>query len=199
MKKLSIILPTIFLLLVISSCSKPNISDLSSKSKTQNISELPSWVSNPEVKDGVAAVGIASPSVGGIKFQIPQAEIDAKANIASAINSEISRITKDALRESKVGEVNDVEQVFSQATKEVVKNMPMSGVKRSDIYQARDGTLYIRMVLNNADYSKYLQNSQKIYEERLKQANLSRENLDKSQEAVKGLFDELDKERSSKP
>jgi hypothetical protein len=177
-------------------CSKPVVSDLAKNSKTQNIAELPEWVVSPDVKDGVAAVGIASPSVGGIKFQIPQAEIDAKANIASAINSEISRITKDALREAKVGEVNDVEQVFSQATKEVVKNMPMSGAKRINMYQDKDGTLYIRMVLKNEDYSKYLQNSQKMYENRLKQANLSRDNLNKSQEAVKGLFDELDKERS---
>jgi hypothetical protein len=180
------------------SCSKPVVSDLAKNNKTQNISELPEWVVSPDVNDGVAAVGIASRSVGGIKFQIPQAEIDAKANIASAINSEISRITKDALREAKVGEVNDVEQVFSQATKEVVKNMPMSGTKRINMYQAKDGTLYIRMVLKNEDYSKYLQNSQKMYENRLKQANLSRDNLNKSQEAVKGLFDELDKERAAK-
>ena len=66
------------------------------------------------------------------------------------------------------------------------------------MYQAQDGTLYIRMVLKNEDYSKYLQNSQKMYENRLKQANLSRDNLDKSQAAVKGLFDELDKERAAK-
>ena len=76
--------------------------------------------------------------------------------------------------------------------------MPMSGAKRINMYQAKDGTLYIRMILKNEDYSKYLQNSQKMYENRLKQANLSRDNLDKSQEAVKGLFDELEKERSSK-
>jgi len=180
------------------SCSKTMVSDLAKNNKTQNISELPEWVVSPDVNDGVAAVGIASPSIGGIKFQIPQAEIDAKANIASAVNSEISRITKDALREAKVGEVNDVEQVFSQATKEVVKNMPMSGTKRINMYQAKDGTLYIRMVLKNEDYGKYLQNSQKMYEDRLKQANLSRDNLNKSQEAVKSLFDELDKERAAK-
>jgi hypothetical protein len=195
MKKLVILVLSSALLF---SCSKPVISDLAKNNKTQNIAELPEWVVDPEVKDGVAAVGIASPSVGGIKFQIPQAEIDAKANIAAAINSEISRITKDALREAKVGEVNDVEQVFSQATKDVVKNMPMSGVKRINMYQAKDGTLYIRMVLKNDDYNKYMQNSQKMYENRLKQANLSRENLNKSQEAVKGLFDELDKERAAK-
>ncbi len=197
-KLFTIILSSALLFSGVFSCSKPTVSDLSKNSKTQNISELPQWVVSPDVNDGVAAVGIASPSVGGIKFQIPQAEIDAKANIASAINSEISRITKDALREAKVGEVNDIEQVFSQATKEVVKNMPMSGTRRINMYQAKDGTLYIRMVLKNEDYSKYLQNSQKMYENRLKQANLSRDNLDKSQEAVKGLFDELEKERAAK-
>ena len=194
MKKLLVLTLSSLLLF---SCSKPSVSDLLKNSKTQNISELPQWVVSPDVSDGVAAVGIASPSVGGIKFQIPQAEIDAKANIASAISSEISRITKDALREAKVGEVNDVEQVFSQATKEVVKNMPLSGVKRINMYQSKDGTLYIRMVLKNEDYSKYLQNSQKMYENRLNKANLSRKNLDKSQEAVKGLFDELEKERAA--
>jgi hypothetical protein len=52
------------------------------------------------------------------------------------------------------------------------------------------------MVLKNDDYSKYLQNSQKLYEARLKQANLSRDNLNKADEAVKSLFEELDKERS---
>lgn len=194
MKKLLAIILSATLLL---SCSKTVISDLGKNSKTQNIAELPDWVVNPDVKDGVAGVGIASPSVGGIKFQIPQAEIDAKANIAAAINSEISRITKDALRESKIAEVNDIEQVFTQATKDVIKNMPMSGVKRINMYQAKDGSLYIRMVLKNDDYGKYLQNSQKMYESRLRQANLSRDNLDKSQAAVKSLFDELDKERAA--
>jgi hypothetical protein len=196
MKKLLVLILSSTLLFA---CSKPIVSDLAKNNKTQNIADLPEWVVDPskDVNDGVAGVGIASPSVGGIKFQIPQAEIDAKASIATAINSEISRVTKDALREAKVGEVNDVEQVFSQATKEVVKNMPMSGAKRVNMYQAKDGTLYIRMVLKNDDYSKYLQNSQKMYENRLKQANLSRENLNKSQEAVKGLFDELDKERAT--
>ncbi|MCE3255421.1 MAG: putative lipoprotein [Rickettsiaceae bacterium] len=192
MKKLLAIILSSALLF---SCSKPVVSKLSKDSKTQNIAELPEWVVTPDVEDGIAAVGIASPSVGGIKFQIPQAETDAKANIATAVGSEISRITKDALREAKIGEINDVEQTFSQATKEVVKNMPMSGVKRLNMYQAEDGTLYIRMVLKDVDYSKYLKNSQKMYENRLKQAHLSRENLNKSQEAVKVLFDELDKER----
>jgi hypothetical protein len=195
MKKIIALALSSFLLF---SCSKANLSDLQSGSKTQNISELPEWVISPDVSDGIARVGIASKSAGGIRFQIPQAEIDAKANIASAISSEISRITKEALRESKVGQVNDVEQLFSQATKDVVKNMPLSGVKRINMYQGSDETLYIRMVLKNDDYGKYIQNSQKIYEDRLRKSNLSRDNINKSQAAVQNLFDELEKERAAK-
>ena len=53
-----------------------------------DLSNLPTWVLDPNVADGIGGVGIASPSQGGIKFQIPKAEIDAKANIAATIQSE---------------------------------------------------------------------------------------------------------------
>ena len=112
MKKLLAIVLSSALLL---SCSKPIVSDLGKNTKTQNISELPEWVVSPDsdVKEGVAGVGIASPSVGNIKFQIPQAEIDAKANIASTINSEISRITKGLQKPViRVGNLDSVRSVI---------------------------------------------------------------------------------------
>ena len=194
MKKLSI-LSVIILSLFISSCAKKPYNPALDKIKKENLGNLPDWVLSPEVEGGVAGVGIASKSRGGFKFQIKRAEMDAKANIASTIQSEISRVTKEALRESNVNDVNDVEQVFSEATKEVVKNMPLSGATRVNIHQGDDGTLYVHMMLKNKDYSSYIKNSQKVYEDRLRAANLGRDNLDKSQEAVKQLFDELEEER----
>lgn len=170
------------------------------KSITENsgdLSDLPAWVLDPAVKDGVAGVGIASPSKGGIKFQIPKAELDAKANIAATIQSEISRITKDSLRSAKVNENDDVEEFFAQATKEVVKEIPLSGVKRIGIFKSKDGTLYVHMVLGNEDYSKFLENSQKTYEARLAKSNMARENINQTQAATKELFDELERERKS--
>lgn len=163
-----------------------------------DLANLPSWVLDPSVPDGVAAVGIASPSKGGIKFQLPKAELDAKANIAATVQSEISRITKDSLRSAKVNENDDVEEFFAQATKEVVKNLPLSGVKRLNIFKAEDGTLYVHMVLRNEDYSKFLEGSEKTFAARLNRSNLSRENINKSQAATKELFDELEKEREKK-
>ena len=69
------------------SCAKKTESG-ALKSSKGDLSDLPSWVLDPSVKDGVGGVGIASPSKGGIKFQLPKAELDAKANIAATIQSE---------------------------------------------------------------------------------------------------------------
>jgi hypothetical protein len=176
-----------------SACAKKEIQ----KEAGNQLKDLPEWVLNPSsgVKEGVAGVGIAGPSRGGITVQIPKAELDAKANIASTIQSEISRVTKNALRSAKVNDADDVEEFFAQASKEVVKNLPMSGAKRDKIFKAEDGTLYIRMVLGTEDYSKFLKNSQKEFEDKIAKSNLSRNNITKSQEATKDLFDELEKER----
>ena len=54
------------------------------------------------------------------------------------------------------------------------------------------------MVLKNEDYTKFLKNSEKNLEARLKKSGLSRDNINKSEQASKELFDELDKERDSK-
>jgi hypothetical protein len=163
--------------------------------ETGSLKDLPAWVLDPSVKDGVGGVGIASPSKGGITFQIPKAELDAKANIAATIQSEISRITKNSLRSAKVNENDDVEEFFAQATKEVIKDLPLSGVKRTNIFKSEDGTLYIQMVLGNEDYSKFLANSEKTFAARAAKSKLGRENINKTQEATKELFDELEKER----
>ncbi len=178
--------------LCLSSCSGTK----DDKKDAGKLSDLPSWVLDPVVEDGVGGVGIAPPSRGGIKFQIPKAEMDAKANIAATIQTEINRVTKEALRESNVNGINDVEDFFSQATKEVVKNLPLSGVKRINIFQADDGTLYVHMVLRDEDYSKYLKNSQKTLEKSMKEANIGRENINNSEKASQKIFDELEKERN---
>jgi hypothetical protein len=181
-------------LLLTFSCSKKDKNPAINSGK--ELSDLPSWVIDPSVADGVGGVGIASPSKGGIQFQIPKAELDAKANIAATIQSEISRITKNSLRSAQVNGNDDVEEFFAQATKEVVKNLPLSGVKRVNMYKAADGSLYIQMVLKNEDYSKFLEASEKTFAARAAKSNLGRENINRTQEATKALFDELEKERA---
>lgn len=193
--KILIIIAT--LALFSNSCSKKNSEIIN---KNNKLSELPSWVLDPEVENGIGAVGIASPSKGGLKFQIAVAELDAKANIAAKIQSEISRVTKNALRSANVNNSDDVEEFFSQASKEVIKNQQLSGAKRvkDHIFLAKDGTLYIHMFLGDDNYSKFLQNSENKISERIKKSNMARENINKSEQANKAIFDELEKERENK-
>ncbi len=188
--KVIAILISIFAIAFTTSCS----SDKEAKDAGK-LSDLPTWVLDPVVENGVGGVGIAPPSRGGIKFQIPKAEMDAKANIAATIQTEVNRVTKEALRESDVNGINDVESFFSQATKNVVKKLPLSGVKRINIFQADDGTLYVHMVLRDEDYSQYLKNSQKTLEKQMKEADIGRENIKKAEEASQKIFDELENER----
>lgn len=175
------------------SCSKNKNS--TNPKLTGDLSDLPAWVLDPSIKDGIGAVGISGPSTGGIKFQIPKAELDAKANIAATIQSEISRVTKNSLRSASINNNDDVEDFFAQATKEVVKNIPLSGIKRLAIFKGNDGSLYVHMALTKEDYSEFLKNSEKTFEARANQLNIGRENINKTQVATKELFDELEKER----
>lgn len=193
MKNQLIKISSILVLLVAASCASKKIEP---KKETGELSDLPSWVLDPNVEGGIAAVGIASPSRGGIKFQIPKAEMDAKANIASIIESEVSRVTKEALRSSKINDVDDVDDFFSQATKDVVKNIPLSGVKRINIAKDKEGNLYVHMILKNEDYSDFLASSENSLMKKLKSAKMARENINESEKAAKTIFDELESERN---
>jgi hypothetical protein len=196
MKKIFII-KIIAILFLFSSCSSNNKKNgnETKKVESQNIN-LPDWVLDPKINNGIAAVGIAAPSRGGYRFQIPKAEADAKANIAGILQSEISRVTKNALRESKLNDINDVEEFFSQATKDVVKNVKLAGVERINMYKSDDGSLFIRMAIRENNYAKALKDSQALFNQVITDSNMNQSNIDKSQEAVKNMFDELEKERN---
>ena len=196
MKNKVLLAASIIALIFSSACAKKD--DKNIKANSGDLKDLPAWVLDPSVPNGVAGVGIASPSKGGIKFQIPKAELDAKANIAATIQSEISRITKGSMRSGSVNGADDVEEFFAQATKEVVKNLPLSGVKRINIFKSEDGTLYVHMLLSGEDYGKFLADSQKSFSAQLAKSNLARESIAKAGEASKELFSELEKERETK-
>jgi hypothetical protein len=154
--------------------------------------DVPEWINE---KKALSAVGIAAPSKGGLQLQIAKADLDAKGNLAAKIGSDISRITKNALRSANVNEQDDVEGFFAQATKEVVTNFPLSGVSRDKMYIAKDGTLFVLVSMDVEVYQDFLSKSQKSLINKLHQSKLSRENIKASEEASKEIFSELEKER----
>jgi hypothetical protein len=186
MKKYISIALTLLLVSCVAACS--------AKKNFVNKSELdlPEWFNSTDELNGI---GVAPESRGGIKYQLAAAELDAKGNLATKIYSEITRITKNALRSANVNQGDDVEEFFTQATKEVVNNIPISGMTRTSTYLAKDGNLYVMMTLKPNDYAKFLKESRTSTLEKLKNQNLARESINKSEEATKAIFDELEKER----
>ena len=187
MKKLLIVYLTI--LFTLTNCNnKTNIQEESGL-------ELPGWVLNPDIKGKISAVGMAPKSRGGLQFQIPQAEADARANIAAQLETEISRMTKDAIRSARVSEREEVENIFSQVTKNLVKKVPLRGSRRVNLYRDKtDGSLYIHMALDNEMVKNYFDQNIASYNKALKANNLARELIDQSEQAVKNLYDELAEE-----
>ncbi len=160
----------------------------------QGSQELPEWVMNPAIQYGYGGVGIAAPSQGGLKFQVAIAEIDAKGAIAAQLGAEISRLTKNALRSAQVNGVDDVEEFFEQATKEIIKDIPLNGIVRDKFAYDKDGTLYLHMTFRSDDYHKFLDASEAKVMAKLQNSRIARENINKGQEATKAIFEELNKE-----
>lgn len=167
--------------------------------ETGAISELnlPTWIVDPSVAGYVSSVGIAPKTAGGLKMQIAQAEADAMANMAGQIQTSVSRVTKESMRRAGVatGEKNSeaVDSYFSQATKSLVKNVPIMGAKRKNIFLSpTDGTLYIQMILDQDVVKEYLKESSSMVANGLSNFNATQKTIAETEKAMKNLFDELD-------
>jgi hypothetical protein len=159
--------------------------------------DLPSWVISPY--DGlqnnvVAGVGISKTPADNdqLRFLIIQAESQARAEIATTLQTEISRLTKDAMQSANIDKMNAVENSFSVVTSEVVKNVPLSGAVRDKIFQDKKGVVYVRVVINSSVVKNYLQGSLANYTEAMQKAGLNRDQIQKTNASMKSLFDELD-------
>lgn len=197
MKKLSIMLLASISLL--QSCGEANKTQEQSPKDTGRLTQLnlPEWVIDPSIEGKIAAVGIAPKTAGGIKMQIAQAESDAVANMAAQIQTSVSRITKESMRRAGVAtEVKSseaVDQYFAQATKSVVKDVPISGAKRKNIYQSpSDGTLYIQMVIESSAVKEYLVSMADNLASGMKDFGVTQKTISQTENSMKDLFNELE-------
>jgi hypothetical protein len=159
--------------------------------------ELPNWVVNPysELPSGViAGVGISKKPAENeqLRFLIIQAEAQARAEIATTLQTEISRLTKDAMQSASIDAMTAVETSFATVTSEVVKNVPLSGAVRDKIFQDKNGVIYVRIVINSAVVKNYLEDSISNYSEAMQKAGATRDQIKKTNASMKHLFDELD-------
>ena len=147
--------------------------------------DLPNWVFNPYIKNGVAASGLAYPNVSDQKLV---AENDARIEISKVIHAKFSRVTSDILGQINFKNPSQVKKIFDQATKEVIGNIPTSKASEINTYKDNDGVLYVRLFLKNEDYQKSAKATQEIYQRHVDKSHLKEGDREKANEAVKALF-----------
>lgn len=158
------------------------------------VNDLPSWIVNPKVEGGIAAVGLVGYSKHGLQVMLPQAEMDARAKLAGQIQTIVSQLQKKALRHTKINEIDEFENSFKQASKEVIKKMPLSGAQRINMFQSQDGTLYVHTVIQKREVSQYLGDMKSTYKKHMQDAKISRQNIDEGMKVLDSMMKELDAE-----
>jgi len=178
-------------------CADKSPQSAAEKQKQDQIeanNNLPSWVMDPKVEGGISAVGVAGYSKHGMQIMLPQAELDGRAKQAGQIQTVVSRVQKQAMRHNKINELDDLENVFKQASKEVIKKMPLSGARKMKQFQAADGTFYVLMVIEKREVSRHLNDMKTTYQDHMKEAQMTRKSLDQGMQVLDDMMKELDED-----
>jgi len=201
MKTLSFLSITAASLLLFAGCSKtsPEVAKqqhiMSEKEKNiQSIKNLPQWVMNPQSKDGITAVGMAAYSRHGIRVMRPQAEMDARAKLAGQIETLVSRSQKQAMRSVQISDTDDMENLFTQSTKEVIKQIPLSGAVVVNQTIMENGDYYVQMTIKKRAVVEELDKKQEIYKRNLKNSKLTRKSIDDGMKVLDKMMEDLDKD-----
>ncbi len=184
-------------LLLLSGCSQPTPQERAMNLKEQQIQEvnsLPKWITNPQSVDGITAVGMSAYSRHGIRVMKPQAEMDARAKLAGQIQTLISRSQKQALRSVQIENTDDMENIFSQSTEELIKEIPLSGAVIVNQKMTKSGDYYVQMIIKKRELIKEINEDKKIYEQNLKHSKLTREGIEDGMKVLDKMMDELDKD-----
>ena len=114
----------------------------------------PEWVLNPQTEEGLAAVGSAQKSPGGMQFQRTEAMANARDELARILSVKVNNMTKNFMQSTGVGDAQTFEKVASQVSKQVA-SQTLEGSRQKDVWIAEDGELYILVTLDPATVKEY--------------------------------------------
>ncbi|MEA1918188.1 MAG: LPP20 family lipoprotein [Campylobacterota bacterium] len=197
MKTISLLSAITASIILMSGCSAPTPKQEAQSLKEEQIktaASLPSWVLNPQSQDGITAVGMAAYSRHGLRIMRPQAEMDARAKLAGQIQTIVSRSQKQAIRSVQIANVDDMENIFTQSTNEVIKEIPLSGAVVVNQAMVANGDYYVQMVIKKRELINELEAKQDIYKHNLKSAKLTRQSIDDGVKVLDKMMEDLEKD-----
>lgn len=109
--------------------------------------EAPQWVCIPEMAGGVAAVGSAEVSPAGSSFQRQEAMANGRDALARTLSIKVQNMFKSFTQQTGVGDAATVDKMASNVSKQVA-NQTLSGSMQKGRWIAKDGTMYVLVVLD---------------------------------------------------
>lgn len=156
-----------------------------------DLENMPAWVMDPQVENGIGAVGISKFSKHGMKVMVNKAEMDGRTKLAAEIQTEVSRLSKNTLRQANINDLDVYEEQFAEATVNLVKKIPLSGAKRVAMHQDKStGELYVHMVLEKRAVSDFMQENKNMIQQQL-EAKMTRNQLDDAMDVMDKMIGEL--------
>jgi len=161
----------------------------------QKDEELPKWILNPNNKEGyIGEVGISpARQNSNIRVMSVRALADGKEKLASRIREIFSAKTDELIDESHLNNNGNSREIYRSAFKTIVKSIPLTDAHQINRYRAKDGTLYLHIVINLNNIKKSLKRKQELLKAKLRQEQheISEQDLEKNVEILLKATDEL--------
>ncbi|MCW7753306.1 LPP20 family lipoprotein [Desulfobotulus sp. H1] len=109
--------------------------------------DAPSWVFNPELEGGVAAVGTARIGKAGFAFARNEALADGRDQLARQMSVKVQNMVKNFTQATGMGDDETVDRVSSQVSRQVA-NETLAGSKMRSMWRAPNGELFVWMVVD---------------------------------------------------
>lgn len=155
---------------------------------------LPGWVGNAQqgIEKGVAAVGQTNYSKYGDEIMVPEAELTAKVKLAAIMEEKLWGFQKSVAKKADIDLDEAYSKVFKSASKQVVKDVSLSGTISVSRYQSPvTGILYVRVMLPFKNFKDELVNSKKELKENYKKMGLTTQ---AAEAMIEGIEDEAETE-----
>lgn len=109
----------------------------------------PQWVLSPDTAGGVAGVGIAPKSAGGIQLQRTEALASARDELARQMEIKVKNLFTGFAQTTGIGDQQTLDKVSKNASRQLA-DQTLAGSKQKDLWVSPDGTLYALVVVDPA-------------------------------------------------
>ncbi|OQY10829.1 MAG: hypothetical protein B6I28_00115 [Fusobacteriia bacterium 4572_132] len=113
-------------------------------------SQYPSWVMNPAVEDGIAAVGSAKMGAAGLSFARTEAMANARDELARQLEIKVNNMFKSYTSSVGVGGQDGVDKVATNVSKQVASKV-LTNSKQIDMWISPEKEVYILVAIKKED------------------------------------------------